>query len=31
MTTTKFLFRTLVVAVAMFALGFVGHQLLLGA
>jgi hypothetical protein len=30
MTTTKFLFRTLVVAVAMFALGFVGHQLLLG-
>jgi hypothetical protein len=30
MTTTKFLIRTLVVAVAMFAFGFVGHQLLLG-
>ena len=30
MTTTKFLLRTLAVAIAMFALGFVGHQLLLG-
>jgi hypothetical protein len=30
MTTTKFLFRTLIVGIAMFALGFVGHQLLLG-
>jgi hypothetical protein len=30
MTPIKFLIRTLVVAVAMFALGFVGHQLLLG-
>lgn len=29
MTPTKFIGRTLVVAVAMFALGFVGHQLLL--
>jgi hypothetical protein len=29
-TTIKFLIRTLVVAVAMFAFGFVGHQLLLG-
>src|ERR1700680_3013727 len=30
MTTTRFLLRILVVAVAMFALGFVGHQVLLG-
>jgi uncharacterized membrane protein len=30
MTTTKFFLRTLIVAVAMFALGFVGHQFLLG-
>jgi hypothetical protein len=30
MTTTKFYFRAVMVAVAMFALGFVGHQLLLG-
>ena len=30
MTPGKFLLRTIVVAVAMFALGFVGHQLLLG-
>jgi uncharacterized protein DUF1761 len=30
MTTTKFLLRILIVAVAMFALGFVGHQVLLG-
>ena len=30
MTAGKFLVRTLVVAVAMFVLGFVGHQLLLG-
>jgi hypothetical protein len=30
MTTTKFLLRTLIVAVAMFVLGFVGHQVLLG-
>ena len=30
MTTTKFLIRTLVIAVAMFALGFAGHQLWLG-
>lgn len=30
MISAKFLGRTLVVAVVMFALGFVGHQLLLG-
>jgi hypothetical protein len=30
MTLGKFLVRTLVVAVVMFALGYVGHQLLLG-
>ena len=30
MTPGKFLLRTIVVALAMFALGFVGHQLLLG-
>jgi hypothetical protein len=30
MTGAKFLLRTLAVAVAMFILGFVGHQLLLG-
>jgi hypothetical protein len=30
MTPIKFLIRMLVVAAAMFALGFVGHQLLLG-
>ena len=30
MTLGKFLLRTIVVAVAMFALGYVGHQLLLG-
>lgn len=30
MTTTKFLLRTFILAVAMFALGFVGHQVLLG-
>jgi hypothetical protein len=30
MPPTKFLLRTIVVAVAMFALGFIGHQLLLG-
>src|SRR5258708_14596376 len=30
MTATKFLVRILIVAVAMFALGFVGHQVLLG-
>jgi hypothetical protein len=30
MTTTKLWSRTLIVAFAMFALGFVGHQLLLG-
>jgi hypothetical protein len=29
MTTIKFLLRILIVAVAMFALGFVGHQVLL--
>jgi hypothetical protein len=30
MTLGKFLLRTIVIAVALFALGFVGHQLLLG-
>jgi hypothetical protein len=30
MTLGKFLLRTLVVAIAMFGLGFLGHQLLLG-
>ena len=30
MTTGKFLLRTVLIAVVMFALGFVGHQLLLG-
>ena len=30
MTAGKFVVRTLVVAIAMFALGYVGHQLLLG-
>ena len=30
MTTKNFLLRTLVVAVVMFVLGFIGHQLLLG-
>jgi len=30
MTMGKFLLRTIVIAVALFALGFVGHQLLLG-
>jgi Protein of unknown function (DUF1761) len=30
MTFAKFLLRTIVVAIAMFALGYVGHQLLLG-
>lgn len=30
MTTGKFLVRTLLVAISMFSLGFIGHQLLLG-
>ena len=30
MTLGKFVLRTIVVAIAMFALGFIGHQLLLG-
>lgn len=30
MTPGKFLLRTIVIAIAMFSLGFVGHQLLLG-
>ncbi len=30
MTIGKFLLRTILIAAVMFALGFVGHQLLLG-
>lgn len=30
MTLGRFLFRTVVIAIAMFALGYIGHQLLLG-